>query len=646
MHLAPGTVVDDRYEILHLIGEGGMGAVYRARELGLERTIALKVLHTCLALNNESLGRFLREGKVLSTLNHPNILRSFRLGVSKEEFPYIAMEFLDGCSLREILDKKGPLPIGRFITLALQISAALSEAEKLEVVHRDLKPSNIMVLSNTGDELVCKVVDFGLARFSGSSGNTSQHLTHTGELVGTLMYMSPEACLGKPQDHRSDIYSVGCLLYEAIVGKPPFDGDNPVQLMNAHTSIHAERLANRLPPKTVPAGLQAFLDRCMAKEAANRYQSFAELTTDLKRIQQGRGQDIASVPIPVSTPAIKRKVVIACIAVSGVALVSVGALMVENANSARKWNSNKGNEVVISGRQLQSVIDRDQQKKDLEVSIGRMVQRLKSSTAVDERIGLADKAFHEMRVLSSLYRDVPAGIVNAEEIDLSEKWERAAIEVADQASASLSRKVGCWTSLARGRMRRALQTDDKVEQAKELLKAKNYLQNAADVCRGNREVVKQEDWLGYLLLTSLFWCQNDDYERGRWSFVEALKTARGPRVSSDFQEGFKTSEDFCDRRVRRFLVDLNTFANPKTKSDGLLACDIMAAGVEYLLKVRMCMNDDQLAKSIQKSFSRAFPKVPTSGEELEQYSKLQHLFDAYRTACAKQQGRSLDDVDE
>lgn len=644
MHLAPGTVVDERYEILQLIGEGGMGAVYQARELGLERTIALKVLHTSLALNNESLARFLREGKVLSTLNHPNILRSFRLGVSKEEFPYIAMEFIDGRSLREIVDTEGPLTIGQFITIALQICAALSEAEKLEVVHRDLKPSNIMVLSNTGDEVVCKVVDFGLARVSGLSGSTSQHLTHTGELVGTLLYMSPEACLGKPQDHRSDIYSVGCLLYEAIVGEAPFDGDNPVQLMNAHTSVNAERLVNRLPPKTVPAGLQAFLDRCMAKEPASRYQSFAELTNDLRRIQQGRGQEIA---FSASRPGIKRNVVIAGSALGGVAIVSVGALLVENANnSAQKWNSNKGNQVVMSGRQLQSVTDRDQQKKDLEGSIGRMVQRLKNTNNLDERNGLADTAFHEMRVLSSLYRDVPSGIVNAEQLDLSEKWEKAAIGVADNASASISRKVGCWTALARGRMRLALQTNDKVEQVKELLTAKNYLQNAADVCRGNREVVKQEDWLGYLLATSLFWCQNDDYERGRWSLVEALKTARGPRISSDFQEGFKTKEDFCDRRVRRFLLDFNTFANPKTKSDDLVACEIMAAGIEYLLTVHMYMNDAQLANSIQKSFSRAFPEVPNSGEELKQYSKFKQLFDAYRTACATQQGCSHDDVDE
>lgn len=660
MDLAPGTIVDDRYEILHLIGEGGMGAVYQVREIGLERTIALKVLHSSLGVSNEIVGRFLREGKVLSTMTHPNILRCFRLGVAKEHFPYIAMEFLDGRSLREVIDADGRLPISTCIALASQICEALGEAEKLEVVHRDLKPSNIMLLSNTGEELVCKVVDFGLARYTSSPSRITQHLTQTGEVVGTLLYMSPEACMGKKQDSRSDIYSVGCLIYEAATGKVPFAGANPVQLMSAHASLVAEPLAKHLPPSTVPVGLQALLDRCMAKEPDQRYQSFSDLAKDLELLKEGRGSEIAPSYQPRATNKVRRGYVIGACAVSLVVLGSIGLIIgLDATGKSQKWKEGKSTTVVKSGSQIQSNVDRQEQIKTMESNIDRMLQRIRQTKNVDERNGLGEKVFHEARILASLLREssddgtkavsgkvvAEAKKINVGTLDLSEKWELAAINVPGVEPASRTRQVACWTMLARGRMRVALQTADKIEQKKQLLIAKDYLQTGLRITRDRPEAIRLEDRLLQLLITSLFWCESDDYLRGRSSFQQALSIIRRPVGVERHISKTSSKGDFCDRRLRKFLLDFNSFTNPKSRQDALLGCEIMAEVTAYLLSVNMYMDKEQCSTSIDRSLARAFPVVPTSGEELRQYTKFQKVFDAYRSASVREDEPSKPDND-
>ncbi len=244
MPVHAGTIVDDRYEIIAELGDGGMGTVFKARETGLERFIALKVLHRELASDTETLSRFEREARILSTLLHPNVIRFYRFGVWHKTMPYIAMELIEGKSLREVLDREKKLSALRCISIAIQICEGMEAARALGIVHRDLKPNNIMLVDQGAEGELVKILDFGLAR-TRQGKETAQHLTQTGELVGTVFYMSPEQCRGQTADHRSDIYSAGCLLYEALTGVPPFSAENPIAMMHLHVHESAPALPNQ-----------------------------------------------------------------------------------------------------------------------------------------------------------------------------------------------------------------------------------------------------------------------------------------------------------------------------------------------------------------------------------------------------------------
>ncbi|MBY0550143.1 MAG: serine/threonine protein kinase [Candidatus Obscuribacterales bacterium] len=293
--LKPGTVVDDRYEIVEHLGDGGMGSVYKARERGLERFIALKMLHRSLVGDQEHLDRFRREGAVLATLEHPHILQCYRFGVWQGMLPYISMEYIVGRSLSSVIADAGKVPLERVLTLGQQICAAMEHAHQHKVVHRDLKPANIMVIQGERGDVV-KVLDFGLAKILRDDGAVSQHLTQTGSLVGSVYYMSPEQCLGKKADLRSDIYSLGCLLYEALTGAPPLMADTPVGLIYLHVNSTPESLANHFLKSELRDGLNDALMRSLAKDPADRYQSMEDFRAALSLVQQGRGSEILPVP--------------------------------------------------------------------------------------------------------------------------------------------------------------------------------------------------------------------------------------------------------------------------------------------------------------------------------------------------------------
>lgn len=267
--LKPGTVVDSRYEIVAHVGDGGMGSVFKARELGLERFVALKMLHPGLIGDKEHQDRFKREGSVLSKLEHPHILQCYRFGVWNGMYPYIAMEYVTGVTLSALIDEFGRLDPARVLTIGAQTCSAMEHAHKCNVAHRDLKPANIMVLQVDGADCV-KVLDFGLAKVLPDAGRESQHLTQTGALIGSVNYMSPEQCVGKKADRRSDIYSLGCVLYEALSGAPPLVADTPVGLIYLHAHSYPE------PLKQLPQGLNEILMHSMAKDPADRFQTMAE----------------------------------------------------------------------------------------------------------------------------------------------------------------------------------------------------------------------------------------------------------------------------------------------------------------------------------------------------------------------------------
>ncbi len=284
MRLVQGSIVDDRYQIIAHVADGGMGNVYKTLEAESGRVVALKMLDLELSRDFEWRARFLREGKALSQLSHPHILSVYRLGLW-HNVPFIAMEYLEGTSLHcEIMRNR--LPWQRVAKIVMQICDGMAVAHQHRVIHRDLKPANIMLIEDAHTDFV-KILDFGLARIASSSTTQSQSLTQTGSLIGSVNYMSPEQCLGLKADHRSDIYAVGCLLYESICGEPPFSADNPIGLMHKHVSEPVPSLSSRFGLGEVPLQLDSIIAKAMSKNLNDRYQSMEELKRDLSFIATG-----------------------------------------------------------------------------------------------------------------------------------------------------------------------------------------------------------------------------------------------------------------------------------------------------------------------------------------------------------------------
>lgn len=246
----PGTIIDDRFEIIENVGEGGMGTVYRARQVGLNRVVALKLLHSSLIGDADSRIRFQREGKVLSAIGHPCLPVFYHFGLWQSQLPYIAMEFLEGMSMRRIIDEQGRVPWPQVVNIGLQASRGIAAAHAHGVIHRDLKPNNIMLVGNACQPQQVKIFDFGLASICEKPNE--QKLTNTGMLIGSVHYMSPEQCIGRKVDQRSDIYSLACLLYEALAGAPPLMADSPIGLMHKHAHESPKLLQDILKAYELP----------------------------------------------------------------------------------------------------------------------------------------------------------------------------------------------------------------------------------------------------------------------------------------------------------------------------------------------------------------------------------------------------------
>ena len=265
---------DKRYVIKRKLGSGGMADVYLAEDQELGRRVALKLLDDRHASDEQFVERFRREAQSAAGLNHPNIVSIFDRGRAEGTY-YIAMEYLDGRTLKELLVRNGPTPIPIAIDYARQILGALAFAHRNGIVHRDIKPHNIVV----GGDGRLKVTDFGIAR-SGAS-----QMTEAGSIVGTAQYLSPEQARGAPVDPRSDLYSLGIVLYEMLTGKVPFTGDTPVEIAMKHLSQIPE------PPSTlraeVPHDLDAVVMRALAKDPEQRYGSAEEMDADLARVARG-----------------------------------------------------------------------------------------------------------------------------------------------------------------------------------------------------------------------------------------------------------------------------------------------------------------------------------------------------------------------
>ncbi|MEV0078831.1 Stk1 family PASTA domain-containing Ser/Thr kinase [Nocardia neocaledoniensis] len=274
--------LSSRYELGEIIGFGGMSEVHKARDVRLSRDVAIKVLRADLARDPTFYLRFKREAQNAAALNHPAIVAVYDTGeatVDGGPLPYIVMEYVEGDTLRDIVRGKGPLAPRKAMEVVADVCAALDFSHKAGIVHRDMKPANIMI-NRAG---AVKVMDFGIARAIADSSNP---MTQTAAVIGTAQYLSPEQARGETVDARSDVYSVGCVLFEILTGQPPFTGDSPVAVAYQHVKEDPP-LPSSINPG-VPRELDSVILKAMAKNPANRYQTAAEMRADLIRVLGGQ----------------------------------------------------------------------------------------------------------------------------------------------------------------------------------------------------------------------------------------------------------------------------------------------------------------------------------------------------------------------
>lgn len=269
-----GKKLDGRYEITELIGEGGMADVYRATDVVDNKTVAVKILKKEFAENEEFLRRFRNESKAIAVLSHPNIVKIYDVGFS-ERIQFIVMEYIDGITLNEYMEQQGQLGWKDAVHFILQILRALQHAHSKGIVHRDIKPQNIMMLRDG----TIKVMDFGIAKFAREDGKTG-----TDKAIGTVHYISPEQARGAATDAKSDIYSVGVMLYEMLTGKKPFDTDNPVSIAVMHMQAKVP-LPHTVRPD-IQVGLEEIILKAMEKDPVNRYQSARDMMDDLQTFKE------------------------------------------------------------------------------------------------------------------------------------------------------------------------------------------------------------------------------------------------------------------------------------------------------------------------------------------------------------------------
>jgi serine/threonine protein kinase len=285
-----GTVLPRRYRILSPLGRGAMSVVYKGSYEPLDQIVAIKMLKSHLVSELSSSNRFQQEIKMAGRLNHPNIVGILDFGFTQQHVPYLVMEYLDGRSLGEVLKQEGRLPVSRAIKIFTQCAEALAYAhQSYGIIHRDIKPTNIILVDTSEDTDVVKIVDFGIAKIQSGSGlkaavsdDSSLAQTAAGELVGTPLYMSPEQSMGKELDGRSDVYALGCVLYQALTGKPPFVGSTVLETIRMQISAAPESIELARPDLFFPERLQQVIMRCLAKDPRMRFQRMEHLASELE----------------------------------------------------------------------------------------------------------------------------------------------------------------------------------------------------------------------------------------------------------------------------------------------------------------------------------------------------------------------------
>ena len=288
-----------RFKLLALLGRGASGDVYKAHDALMDREVALKILHKHELADPIARARFEREGVIVSSLSHENIVQFFAVGISKSGYPYIAMELLEGKTLREVLDSEGSLNIERAIDIVSKVTEAIQYAFDKGILHRDIKPENIVLLESGFGE-TAKLLDFGLAK------NLTSHLdettlTQTGHLIGSAAYMAPELGKGEKPDHRTDLYAIVSVLFECIAGSQPYTGETPAAVLYRHANEPIPSLSKRAR-KTITPELESVIKRGLAKDASERFQLASELNTALQKARSSltRTQEKKKLLLPIT----------------------------------------------------------------------------------------------------------------------------------------------------------------------------------------------------------------------------------------------------------------------------------------------------------------------------------------------------------
>lgn len=283
LDFARDTTLTEKYELVGRLGAGGMSVVFKARHKHLARMVAVKLLNGDAFKHPSVQRRFLQEAQIMSGLTHPNIVTVYDFGINVDGQPYIVMDFVDGPTLAQLLERGGPIQEREAVRIFMQVASALSYAHSRGIVHRDVKPGNIMLSCQRGGDFDAKILDFGLAQIENKVQEDAleqQRLTQAGIALGSPLYMSPEQCQGHSVDSRSDVYSFGCLMYEVLRGAPPFRGATAVDTMRAHVNASIPRLDDL----EVSPRLNHVIRRCLAKMPAERFASAQEISQELSAV--------------------------------------------------------------------------------------------------------------------------------------------------------------------------------------------------------------------------------------------------------------------------------------------------------------------------------------------------------------------------
>lgn len=276
--------LDERYQSIEFIGRGGMGAVYKALDTQTNENVAIKVLRPELAADKGAVKRFEQEVTAAIELRHPNLVHVYSAGKTSDGIPYMVMNYIHGEGLDEVIRFERLIPTERAVNIFIQTAEAVAHAHSKGIVHRDLKPSNILITNAPGGEDKVFIVDFGIAKMLTTNIEQTQ-LTQSGELFGSPLYMSPEQCSGKPLDFRSDIYSLGCVMYEVLCGKPPFVEENPFQVMLHQVQSEPISIKNANPSLILHKDLDYLVMGCLQKDPKDRFQTIEQILKDLQTIK-------------------------------------------------------------------------------------------------------------------------------------------------------------------------------------------------------------------------------------------------------------------------------------------------------------------------------------------------------------------------